>query len=148
MEKTVLLPGMWGTIESDEIEEPQMSYGVVTHRPGYRKVVFSGAAHPDGDIEAQTRTILSHRQRALEDLGGSMDDVTSLRLFVREDVLSRETQVRIHEVRAEFFERPQYPAATMVGVADLLQEDALVEIELEAEIPDDDWETEVVSTEQ
>lgn len=36
----------------------------------------------------------------------------------------------------------------MVGVADLLQEDALVEIEIEAEIPEDDWETEVVGNEQ
>ncbi len=145
MDKTIIFPGMWGRIDSEAIDEPQMSYGVVTHRPGYKKVTFSGAVHPEGDIEEQTRTILTRRQQALDDLGGSMDDVTTLRLFVREDILSPETQVRIHEVRSEFFERPHYPAATMVGVGSLLQEESLVEIELEAEIPDDDWNTEVIS---
>lgn len=139
---------MWGSVDSDEIDEMQMSYGVVTHRPGYKKVVFSGAGHPEGDVADQTRTILSHRQQAIADLGGSMDDVTTLRMYVREEVLSPETQVRIHEARAEFFERPHYPAATMVGVADLLQDDALIEIDIEAEIPDDDWETEVVTGEE
>ena len=139
---------MRGRVDSDEIDEFQMSYGVVTHRPGYKKVVFSGAGHPEGDVADQTRTILSHKQQAIADLGGSMDDVTTLRLYVREDVLSPETQARIHEARAEFFERPHYPAATMVGVADLLQDDALIEIDIEAEIPDDDWETEVVTGEE
>jgi enamine deaminase RidA (YjgF/YER057c/UK114 family) len=148
MEKTAILPGMWGAIDSDEIDEEQMSYGVVTHRPGYRKVVFSGSVHPEGDVAEQTRAILQHKGEALDDLGGSYDDVTVMRLFVREEELDRETQTRIHEVRAEFFESPHYPAATMVGVAELLHEDALVEIELEAEIPDDGWETEVVSGEE
>jgi len=147
MEKTMILPGMWGTLDSDFIDEEQMSYGVVTHRPGYRKVVFSGAVHPEGDLEEQTRAILTHKRDALRNLGGSMDDVTMFRMFVREDHLSRETQVRIHEVRAEFFDRPHYPAATMVGAADRLG-DALVEIELEAEIPDDDWETDVLTGEE
>lgn len=148
MEKTAIVPGMWGTIDSDEIDEAQMSYGVVTHRSGYRKVVFSGSVHPEGDVAEQTRAILEHKGEALADLGGSYDDVTVMRLFVREEALDRETQTRIHEVRADFFESPHYPAATMVGVADLLNEDALVEIELEAEIPDDDWETTVVGDEE
>lgn len=147
MDKTVILPGMWGEVDSDEIDELQMSYGVVTHRPGYRKVTFSGAGHPDGDVAEQTRAILTHKREAIEDLGGSMDGVTTLRLFVREDVLSPETQVRIHEARAEFFESPHYPAATMVGVADLLHDGMLVEIEIEAEIPDDDWNTDVITGE-
>jgi enamine deaminase RidA (YjgF/YER057c/UK114 family) len=139
---------MWGPVDSDEIDELQMSYGVVTHRSGYKKVVFSGSGHPEGDVADQTRTVLAHKEQAIADLGGSMGDVTTLRTYVREDVLSPETQVRIHEVRAEFFERPHYPAATMVGVADLLHEDVLVEIEIEAEIPDDGWGTEVVTDEE
>lgn len=144
MDKTVILPGMWGTIDSPEIDEPQTAYGVVSHRPGYRKVTFSGAAHPEGDLEEQARTILSHRRQAIEDLGGSMDDVTTMRWYVREDVLSPDVQVRLHEVRAAFFERPHYPASTMVGVGRLIQEEALVEVEIEAEIPDDGWTTEVI----
>jgi enamine deaminase RidA (YjgF/YER057c/UK114 family) len=76
-----------------------------------------------------------------------MDDVVSMRLFVREDALSRETQAEIHEVRHEFFDHPHFPASTMVGVARLLHPGALVEIELEAEIPADDWNTDVVTGE-
>ena len=71
-----------------------------------------------------------------------------LRTFVREEALSRETRSRLHEVRAEFFERPHYPAATMVGVADLLSEDALIEIEIEADIPDNSWDTDVLTDEE
>jgi enamine deaminase RidA (YjgF/YER057c/UK114 family) len=139
---------MQGNIDSEEIDEPQMSYGVVTHRPGYKKVVLSGDVAPGGVVAEQTRTILTHKEQALADLGGSMDDLTVLRLFVREEHLSRETQMRIHEARAEFFDSPHYPAATMVGVADLLHDDALLEIELEAEIPDDDWKTDVIPGEE
>ena len=49
-----------------------------------------------------------------------------------------EARATIQEVRADFFERPHFPAATMVGVASLLDPDALVEIEIEAESPDDE----------
>lgn len=148
MEKTVILPGMWGKVNSDEIDEEQMSYGIVTHRPGYKKVVFSGAVHPEGDVKEQTRQILAQKRRALGAHGGSCDDITMLRMFVRDELLSPETQVRINEARAEFFERPHYPAATMIGVADLLHEDALIEMEIEAEIPEDEWETEVITDDE
>ena len=148
MKKTVILPGMWGNIDSEELDEEQMSYGVVTHRPGYKHVTFSGSIWPEGDITEQLRQILSHKQNAINDLGGSMDDITVLRAFARDEILSWETKTQMHEVRAEFFEHPHYPASTTVGVADLLHEDALIEIEIEAEIPDDEWETEVITDDE
>lgn len=144
MEKTAIIPED-RAIESDECEEPASSYGVVTQHSGYRRVVFSGSCVPEGDAPEQVRGILTHKQFALEDLGGSMDDVVSMQFFVRSDVLSRDTQAAIHEVRHEFFTRPDLPASTMVGVASLLDPDALVEIEIEAEIPDDEWETQVLT---
>ncbi|UPV76007.1 RidA family protein [Halorussus limi] len=147
MQKTVILPE-WRTVASDDLDEPKSSYATVTRHADHRRVVFSGALSPEGGLAEQVRTVLSHRERALEDLGGSMDDVVEMQLFVREDALSRETQATIHEVRDEFFERPHYPASTMVGVAALLDPDALVEIAIEAEIPDDEWETEVVTGEE
>jgi enamine deaminase RidA (YjgF/YER057c/UK114 family) len=76
-----------------------------------------------------------------------MDDVVVTRYFVRNEHLDRETQAVIHEARDEFFERPHYPASTMVGIGSLLAEDALVEIELDAEIPDEEWNTEVLTEE-
>lgn len=146
MDKTVILPE-GRTIESNESDEPASSYGTVTHHSGYKRVVFSGSCVPEGDITEQVRQILTHKEYALEDLGRSIDDVVSMQFFVREEVLSRETQAEIHEVRHEFFTRPHFPASTMVGVSSLLDPDALVEIEIEAEIPTDDWETEVLTGE-
>ncbi len=76
-----------------------------------------------------------------------MDDIVITRYYVREDHLNRTTQASIHEARDEFFDRPHYPASTMIGTGSLLVEDALVEIEIEAEIPDEDWETDVLTEE-
>lgn len=150
MRKHVLLPGLFPANDvpaSEEIDEPQMAYGVVTERPGYRRVVFSGAVAVEGDIAEQTRTILARKGEALSDLGGGFEDVTEMRLYVREDEFTERGQARVHEARAEFFESPDYPPATMVGVADLAHEDALIEVELVAEIPDDGWATDVTRPE-
>lgn len=143
MEKTVVLPGMWGELESETIDEPQMSLAVSTAREGYRRVVFSGSTWPEGGLEQQTRAILENFEAALEDTGGSMDDVIESRWYVLDEVLSRETQVTLHEIRSEFFDRPHYPASTMIGVSSLLG-DGLLEVELIAEIPDDDWDVETI----
>jgi enamine deaminase RidA (YjgF/YER057c/UK114 family) len=147
MKKTVILPEWW-TVDSDNLDEASSAYGVVTQRSDHQHVSFSGGMAPEGDVKEQTRTILSHKQDALKQLGGSMDDVTALRCFVLSDILSRETQGQIHEARSEFFDRPHYPASTMVGVASLLHDDGLIEIEIEAEIPEEDWETEVITGEE
>jgi enamine deaminase RidA (YjgF/YER057c/UK114 family) len=147
MEKTVIIPE-WYTVESEELDEAASAYGVITQRSGYRHVSFSGGVALEGDIKEQTRTILSHKQDALEYLGGSMSDIVTLRCFVLADILSSETQGGIHEARAEFFERPNYPASTMVGVAGLLHDDALIEIEVEAEIPEEEWDTEVITSDE
>ncbi len=145
MKKTVLAPD-YGDINSDELDTTASSLGVVTHREGFRKVVLSGALWPEGNLEAQTRTLLEYvREVMCDDLGGSMDDVTLLRFFVRDDALTTKNRARMHEIRAEFFELPHYPASTMVGVASLVAEDALLEIEVEAEIPDETWETETLT---
>ncbi len=144
MDKTVILPE-WRTLEGGEHDEPASAYGTVTRHADHRRVVFSGSVWPEGTLPEQVRGILDRKERALEDLGGSMDDVVSMQLFVREDALSRENQAAVHDVRHEFFDRPHYPASTMVAVADLLDPDALVEIEIEAEIPDDDWNASVIT---
>lgn len=142
MRKTAVLPGLFGSAEDDGVE-PQMCYAVATEREGYRNVSFSGGTVPEGDIADQARQQLGHFEDALTDLGGSYDDVTMMRWYVEAPQLDRETQQRLHEVRAEFFDRPHYPASTMVGVASILG-DGLVEIELEAEIPDDEWDVDVI----
>ena len=142
MRKTVLGPG-FGDVDSDEIDHVRFSFGVATERPNHRRVVLSGLASEGDDVVEQTRGTLELIERTLADVGGSMDDVVTMRWYVDDSILSRETQTRLHEVRADFFEPPHYPASTMVG-AELLGEETLVEIEAEAEVPNDGWETTAV----
>lgn len=146
MRKTVVLP-TWRESPSDELDEPNDAYATITQHETHRRVVFSGGLTVEGDIREQVRTILERRRQALRDFGGSMNDVVMTRYFVRDDQLDRETQAAIHEARDEFFEHPHYPASTMVGTGSLLAEDALVEIEVEAEIPNEEWEVDVLTEE-
>ena len=144
MRRTALLP-TWAESPSDAVEEPPSAYAAVTHKHGYRHVRFSGAtAREPDEVAGQVRVVLERRQRALADLGGGLEDVVMSRYFVLDDHLSRETQARVHEVRDELFDPPNVPASTMIGIASLFG-DALVEVELEAEIPDDRWETDVLT---
>ena len=146
MRKTVLLP-TWRESPSDDLDEPNSAYATVTDHGDHRRVLFSGGLATDGGVGDQVRTVLRRRRAALRDLGGSMDDVTFTRYFVREAHLDRSTQAEVHEAREEFFERPHYPASTMVGAASLLSADALVEVEVEAEIPEDAWDADVLTEE-
>lgn len=146
MRKTVLLP-TWRESPSKNLDEPNNSYATITEHAGHRRVLFSGGLAVEGGIDDQVRTILDHRREALRDLGGSMNDVVFTRYFVHEDHLDQTTQALIHETRDEFFDRPHYPASTMIGTSSLLAEDALVEIEVEAEIPDGAWNTDVLTEE-
>lgn len=147
MRKTVILPPWRRLPHSDDLDAPQSAYATVTEHATHRRVLFSGATHPEGDLAEQVRTVLQYRENALQDLGGGMADVVATRFSVLAEHLSRESQARVHEVRAEFFERPDLPASTMVGVASLLG-DGLVEVEVEAEIPDDRWVTDVLTGEE
>lgn len=144
MEKTVLLP-TWRESPATELDEPNSSYATVTDHGTHRRVVFSGALAVEGELGEQVRTIFDRRREALQDLGGSMADVVITRYYVDADTLSREAQAEIHAARDDFFDAPDYPASTMVGVDSLLAEEALVEIEIEAEIPSESWERTVLT---
>jgi len=146
MQKTVVLP-TWRESPSDDLDGPNDAYATITDHGTHRRVVFSGGLVTEGDLGDQVRAVLSHRREALRDFGGSMDDAVRTRYLVREEHLDRESQATVHEARDGFFEHPHYPASTMVGVGSLLAEDALVEVELEAEIPEGAWDVEVLTEE-
>lgn len=76
-----------------------------------------------GNIEAQTRQVLKNIQRHLEKLGGQMNDVVQVTVFVK-DMSGLE---KIHQVRLQFFKDP-YPTSTLVAVKDFVHPEALIEI--------------------
>lgn len=97
------------------------------------RVLVSGttATGPDGpvapgDPAGQTRYALEKIRRALEALGGSLEDVVRTRIFVRPGA-DWEAVARVH---GEVFRRVR-PACTLVMAA-LVGEEYLVEIEAEA----------------
>ena len=84
------------------------------------------------DIEAQTRQAFENVGRILEEAGVGFDDVVKVTSYL----------VDIHgdydgykRAFAEFFDDP-LPCHTMLGVADLAREAFLVELEVEAPLPE------------
>lgn len=62
-------------------------------------------------------------ERNLRELGGSIDDVVQVTVFVK-DMSHLEA---IHEVRLRHFSKP-YPTSTLVAVSSFVHPDALIEI--------------------
>ncbi len=76
-----------------------------------------------GDIRTQTEQCTKNVETALKKLGGSLDDVVQVTVFVKE-MRGLKT---IHEVRLKYFKEP-YPTSTLVEVKGFVNPDALIEI--------------------
>ena len=97
---------------------------------GQVAVDVNGQVVGTGDIRAQTRQVLENIKAALAAVGGTMDDIVCVNVFV----VNMEHLATIHEVRAEYWQR-DYPASTLVQVAGLVHPDYLIEINAVAVIP-------------
>ena len=76
-----------------------------------------------GDIDAQTRQVCENLKAAIEEAGGSMDDICRVDVYVR----NIEHFQAIHKVRREYFSGV-LPASTMVEVSKLVNPEYLIEI--------------------
>jgi 2-iminobutanoate/2-iminopropanoate deaminase len=76
-----------------------------------------------GDIEAQTRQVCENVKAAVEEAGGTMDDVCRVDVYVR----NMEHFDLIHKVRRDYFKAPA-PASTMVEVTKMTSPDYLIEM--------------------
>ena len=76
-----------------------------------------------GDIRAQTEQVLKNIKSALEKLGGMMDDIIQVTVFVKEMGSLKD----IHDVRLKYFKEP-YPTSTLIEVTGFVHPDALIEI--------------------
>ena len=83
--------------------------------------------HP-GDVAAQARAVFEIISSALVEAGFTLSDVVRIRMLVTDIAAQWEA---VSGVQAEVF-RDIRPAATMVGVAGLIDPTLLVEIEAEA----------------
>ena len=76
-----------------------------------------------GNIEKQTKQVCENLKSAVEEAGGTLDDICRVDVYVR----NMEHFDIIHKVRREYFSSPP-PASTMVEVTKMTSPDALIEI--------------------
>jgi enamine deaminase RidA (YjgF/YER057c/UK114 family) len=76
-----------------------------------------------GNMGGQTEQCIKNIESALKKLGGSLDDVVQVTVFVK-DMKNLKT---IHDVRLKYFKEP-YPTSTLVEVTRFVNPDALIEI--------------------
>ncbi|NKB70062.1 MAG: RidA family protein [Candidatus Latescibacteria bacterium] len=104
--------------------------GRILHLSGQVAQAADGSTVGIGDIEAQTRQVLDNLQQVLASVGGHMDDIVKVTVFVA-DMAHLE---KVHQVRAEYF-TPPYPASTLVEISRLVKTEYLIEIDAVASIP-------------
>jgi enamine deaminase RidA (YjgF/YER057c/UK114 family) len=113
--------------------EPIVGYSRAVRQGDLIFVTGTVGIEPDGrfgpTLKDQTRRALEIIVAAIEALGGKATDVVRTRIYVTDISRWREAG----EVHSEYFESIR-PATTMVEVAKLIDNDALVEIEADAVI--------------
>jgi len=151
MQKTIVDPGHGKGLEElkgSGLTEPIFSAGVIIDSGDLRFVYLSGRLATDdaaatvegrqrivgiGDMKEQTRQVLRNLQMTLGQVGGVLDDIVRVRVYVVAP-MTREAFGQIHQARAEFFRKEHYPASTLIVVAGLVIADALIEIDADAVI--------------
>jgi 2-iminobutanoate/2-iminopropanoate deaminase len=119
-------------IVSDKIGKPSGHFSHATMIEASGRLVFisgmlakntSGEIVGIGDPEAQTRQVCENLKAAVEEAGGTLDDICRVDVYVR----NMEHFDAIHAVRREYFSEP-LPASTMVEITKMTTPDALIEI--------------------
>src|SRR5438128_5834175 len=126
-------------IQSDKIRQPSGHFSQAIAIEAKGKLVFisgmtsrraDGSIAGIGDIEAQTRQVCENLKAAVEEAGGTLDDICRVDVYVR----NMEHFEAIHKVRREYFKAPA-PASTMVEVTKMTSPDYLIEINAIALVP-------------
>lgn len=123
------------------VSQPFAAFYQATHIPAARKagnrLLLTGHTGdtPDGaysdDVEDQLRQAFRNMEATLQQAGASWSDVVALNSY---HVGLQAQADALLEVAAEFLTEP-YPSWTAVGVTELIDPPALVEISCEAVLP-------------
>ena len=96
----------------------------------------SGRIVAPGDLVAQFQQALANLRAVLNEAGGQMDDVVKLTLFVTDKRAYRAQLKSLGEAYRAVFGR-YYPAMTLVEVKSLFDDEALIEVEGLAVLPEE-----------
>ena len=96
----------------------------------------SGRIVAPGDLVAQFRQALANLQAVVDAAGGQISDVVKLTLFVTDKRAYRDQLKPLGEVYRAVFGR-YYPAMTLVEVKSLFDDEAMIEVEGVAVLPEE-----------
>jgi len=127
-------------ITSARLRKPSGHFSHATMVEARGRIVFlsgmtarraDGSIAGIGDIDAQTRQVCENLKSAIEEAGGTLDDICRVDVYVR----NMEHFEAIHKVRREYFTGVA-PASTMVEVCKMTSPDYLIEISAIAVLQD------------
>ena len=115
--------------------KPLGMYTQVTVAQGGSLAFISGQVSVDGDgkvvgagdIQAQAVKVFENLKLALGGIGATFEDVIKFTIFIVG--LTQERRKAVMDVRGRYISHKNPPAATMVGVDQLVEPELLVEIE-------------------
>jgi reactive intermediate/imine deaminase len=126
-------------VTSQKIRQPIGHFSHAVSVPASGRLVFisgmtarraDGTIAGIGDITAQTTQVCDNLQAAVEEAGGTLNDICRVDVYVR----NIEHFEKIHAVRKKYFTGVA-PASTMVEVTKMVSPDYLIEINAIAVIP-------------
>ncbi len=126
-------------ILNPETIHPPVGYSHVVHATGSRLAVVAGqaAVGPDfsvvgvGDLEAQTRQVMTNLRHALDELGAGWDDVVKATVYT---TLPHEYET-IGRAMTDALGGAEPPSQVIAGVTGLALPELLIEIELVVSLP-------------
>lgn len=107
------------------------SPAVVTHGgrtvwlAGQTTLVDSSGADISGNFEAQARTIFQLIARTLERVGGTLQNIVTMTVFINDP----RNGDRFVEMRREFFPDGNYPASALITVSNFARPGCVIEIQ-------------------
>jgi len=126
-------------ITSSKLRKPNGHFSQATAIAASGKMVFisgmtarkaDGSIAGLGDVSEQTRQVCENVKAAVEEAGGTLDDIVRVDVYVR----NMEHFEAIHKVRREYFTGIA-PASTMVEVCKFTSPDYLIEMNAIAVLP-------------
>lgn len=127
-------------ITSAKLRQPNGHFSQATAIEARGRLVFlsgmtsrraDGTIAGIGDVSEQTRQVCENLKAAIEEAGGTLDDICRVDVYVR----NMEHFEAIHKVRREYFTGIA-PASTMVEVCKMTSPDYLIEINAIAVVAD------------
>jgi len=117
--------GMYSNVTS-------VSGGTIAFVSGQVSVNSEGKVVGAGDIQAQAVQVFENLKLALAGVGATFEDVIKFTIFIVG--LTPEKRKAVMEVRARYISHKNPPAATMIGVNQLVEPELLLEIEAVAAV--------------